>query len=250
MPSDLYIIHRMTLEWGTLQSQIGGYNQLIANLEDVPDDYQELVRKLNFTYRSPKEWLELYTKNNQELSFIYSNYLVNNQPWYSQDNFSNEISPAQIEYYKNNPKFKSRIMESMHALTGLMWAHDSHRGHITDVYVSINDLLGDKVITLPNEIRNTSLKTEQDALSYIGIYDEPSDAPNGRTIEIIAEGKDLYIRNAEGRNIKEKLIYFHEEKPWFGYSSTLILFDEEDKNALRIINGRRKTAVYKRKKRQ
>jgi hypothetical protein len=63
---------------------------------------------------------------------------------------------------------------------------------LTDAYVSINELLGDKVNTLPSKIRNTSLSTEQDAQKHIGTYEELSGIHNGETLEITTEGKDLY----------------------------------------------------------
>ncbi len=243
-PSDLDDLGTMTFGWSNLPSQTGGYNQLTDNIEDVPDDYQELVRKLNFTYRSPKEWIDLYTEQTQNLALDYKVFLTNNHPWYSEDSFNNEISPTQIEYYKNNPKFKNRVMESMNAMKGLMWAHASFRARITENYVLINDLLGDKVKSEPNKIRKTSLMTEHDAQKYIGTYDEEIKTPNGQSIEITAEGKDLFITDALG---KRRLLYFHDEQPWFGYQGNIIMFDGQENNTLRLITGRQKTAVYRRR---
>ncbi len=248
-PSDISNLDKISYAWANLPTQTGGYNQLTAIIEDVPDEYQALVRSLDFAYLTNKTTVDLYSTQMQKLTLDYNIYLVNNQPWVSEDHFNNEISPAQIEYYKNNPKFKNRVMESTSALTGLMWAHSGQRSQLTNIYVSINDLLRDKVKTLPNTIRNTSLIDEQDAQKYIGTYEETSDTPNGETIEITAEGKDLYITDTEGKN---RLLYFHEEKPWFGlYSSAkLFMFDGDENNTLRLINGRKKIAVYNRRNSQ
>ena len=245
-PSDISNLDMISYSWANLPTQTSGYNQLTAIIEDVPDDYQELVRTLDFTYRTSKAEADLYSNNMQKLTLAYNIYLINNQPWVSEDAFNNEISPTQIEYYKNNPKFKNRVMESTSALSSLMWAHSGHRSRLTNIYVSINDLLGNKVKTLPNKIRNTSLMTEHDAQKYIGTYEETSDVTNGETIEITAEGKDIYITNAEGKN---RLLYFHEEKPWFGLnsSSKLFMFDGDENNTLRLISGRKKIAVYSRR---
>lgn len=114
------------------------------------------------------------------------------------------------------------------------------------MYVHINNLLGDKVNPMPSNIRNTSFINEDEAKKYVSIYYETSDVPNGQKIEITAEGKDLYITNTNGKN---KLIYFHEENPWFGIdgSTKLIMFDKEDINTLRLVDGVTKTAIYKRR---
>jgi hypothetical protein len=244
--SNISEIYVLTRAWANLPTQVSGYNQLMNNLEEVPEDYQELVRGLNWTYRSLKDMVELYSDQHQQLTLSYKLYLINNQPWYSEDEFNNEISPAQIDYYKNDPKFKSRVMESMEALSSLMWAHSRYRAQITDAYVQINDLLGDKANPLPSKIRNTTLMTEDDAQKYVGIYDESVDAPNGQIIEITAEGKDLFISTERG---KKRLLNYHTEKSWFGAlkSNDLILFDEENNNTFRLIDDLTKAAIYKKR---
>ena len=115
----------------------------------------------------------------------------------------------------------------------------------------INEQLGDKARELPDEVRTTSLKNEKDADRYIGSYElvsGPEITWQGKKIELIQEGSDLYL-SSEGLDSPLKLLAYSDDKRWFGANSRSVLFkfEAQGENTLTIIDGLRDQTHWVRK---
>jgi hypothetical protein len=238
---ELWDIGWISLKFYIFTIQTSGYDELMDNIEDIPEKYTDLVRHLNFLYRNKKPLIEESNNRSSSVAQKYHEYLGNHQPWYAEDKHSGQISDAQIDYYLNNPKFKSQVLQTHEVMTDLMWGHSQYRPMAMQAYVMINEILGDKALELPMEIRTTSVKNEKDAERFIGTYELDSGPDNtqfGRKLEVILIDKDLYV-TFEGVENPWQLLFFDVESPLFSFwsSSTILNFESRGENTLFIITG-------------
>ena len=233
----------VTRWWMTYHIQSSGYEQLQANLDIVPDRYDELIRILDHNHINRKETFEIYNKNSEDIAIQYKYYLNNNHPWYALDEYKNERSSAQIDFILNHPKFKNQMNSMLGSVATMVWEYTDYHQEIMKTYIIINELLGDKAKPLPKEIRTTSVASEIDAEEFIGHYTHSNGQKNifnSKTIEVFLKDKDLYYKTDDNIT-KGPLISLHVEKSWFGIerSNTIFYFDRRQKNTLRIFHNDR-----------
>ena len=66
----------VTTWWTDYQLQSIGYDQLIRVSDDPPDDFDELIRMLNYTKR--QALFNTVSKNTEDIVMQYKSYLANN----------------------------------------------------------------------------------------------------------------------------------------------------------------------------
>jgi hypothetical protein len=248
---DLRDISRACFSYENFRPASSGFEQLMNTLPDDSEKYTDLVKHLNFLYMVRGDDMDDFSKVCVDITQNYKDYLSQEQPWYAEDSYAGEVSEAQKEYYRNNPRFKNHIFQYQSALNTLMWGHSQYRATAMEAYVMINEHLGDKARELPDEVRTTSLKNEKDADRYIGSYElvsGPEITWQGKKIELIHEGSDLYL-SSEGLDSPLKLLAYSDDKRWFGANSRSVLFkfEAQGENTLTIIDGLRDQTHWVRK---
>ena len=231
----------MSISWTQYHCKTEGYNQLIDNIYEVPEKYSRLISRLNDLYITRKRDIETMNMNTASISEKFKDYLANNEPWYAEDRYDGKTSDASINFFKNNPIFKSNVMRSHEALGTLMWAHSNYSRREMEMYIMINEMLGDKAREVPDRIRVTSVKNEKDGESLIGTYELKAGSDNtsyGKTIEVRQEGKNLFVSSDKNQN-PFKLLFYDKDKPWFGVEATpyILRFESQGKNTLSVITG-------------
>lgn len=242
----------MSYGWTQYHAKTEGYNQLINNTYDVPDKYFRFISSLNDLYITRIRDIETMNKNTEDISVKFKDYIAKNEHWFADDTYEGKISNASINSFKNNPMFKSGIMRSHLALGDLMWAHSNYSRRKMEIYVMINDILGDKAREIPDRISSTSLKNEKDGTRFTGTYELKSGPDNsivGKTLEVKQEGKNLFITSDKNSN-PTVLLFYHKEKPWFGIEATeyVLCFESLGKNTLSVISGDLKRTQWVKKK--
>ncbi|MEN2284318.1 hypothetical protein AAGF08_19395 [Algoriphagus sp. SE2] len=229
--------------WMTFHIQSSGYEQLKANLDIVPDRYDELIRILDYNHINRKATFTTYNKNSEDIFRQYEYYLSDYQPWYAIDNYKSERSEAQIDFILNHPKFKNQMNSMLGSVSTMVWEYTGYNQEIMQTYIMIDELLGDKARPLPKEIRTTSVASEIDAEQFIGHYTQSygqKNILNSKTIEVFLKDKDLYYKTDD--NITQgPLLSLHAEKPWFAreWTRTIFYFDHAQKNKLKIFHNSR-----------
>jgi hypothetical protein len=238
-----YSLNFVTTWWMDYHIQSSGYEQLKANLDMVPDKYDELIRILDFNHINRKATFNAYNKNSEDISRQYKYYLNDNQPWNAIDEYNREYSDAHIDYILNHPKFKNQMNSMLGSVGTMVWEYTAYHKQVLQIYLMINELLGDKAKPLPKEIRTTSVANEIDAEPFIGLYalrNGQENIFNSKTIEVFVKDKDLYYKT-DDTITKGPLLSKHAEKPWFSRrrSPATWCFNREQKNTLKIFHGAR-----------
>ena len=235
-------IEYVTTWWTNYQLQSNGYDQLMTVLDDIPDKYDDLVSMLNHNYKHRQAVFETISKNSKDIVMQYGFYLANNQNWLASDTYRNEMSDEQIDYMMNNPRFKNQINLLVSEFETMTWQSIRNREELIQMYMMINELLGEKARPLPKGIRRTSLADESTAQRLVGFYTKTSGPQNTslrELIEISNEGKDLYIHLESGRKLGP-LINVNDEKLWFSIVDGIDIyqFEYNVENKLRVVHPR------------
>ena len=232
--------------------QTNGYAQLMESLHELPEKYSHILTILNRLYKIQVDVIESMTEENVRIKYKYIDYLKYNQHWQAEDVYNGAVSHNQIEFYRNNPVFKSHVANFHWSVNEIMWAHSRYRELAMETYIKINEVLGKKDAEFPKEIRVTSVNTIEDAERLKGTYElisGPDNTKLGKKLKITSEGKDLYLSYV-GQEEPRKLLSYHNEKPWFGIALTNILmrFETQGKNTLSINNGERAQTHWEKNK--
>jgi hypothetical protein len=235
-----FSLNFVTTWWMTYHIQSSGYQQLKANLDIVPEKYNELISLLDFNYINRKATFATYNNNSEDIAKQYKYYLTNNHSWYAVDEYNNERSDAQVDYILNHPKFKNQMNAMLGSVGTMVWEYSSYNQRIMQTYLMINALLGDKAKPLPKEIRATSISGKIDVEPLLGLYvlsNGQKNILNSKTIEVFVKDKDLFYKTDDTMN-KGLLNSLNAEKPWFTRERSLMIwcFNREKKNTLKIFH--------------
>ena len=238
IPDGSYGLHFVTTWWMEYHIQTNGYSLLKENIDIVPKKYDDLIKTLDETYTFNRTSFQTYNSNSGDIARQYKYYLSDNQPWKAVDEFSGEPSEAQIEYILNNPKFKNQMNAMLGSVTAMVWEYSNYKNEITEIYIKINELLGENARPLPKEIRLTSVANPKDAEDFVGIYqfsDGHRNVFNSETIEVYLKDKDLYIKTTDYEI--GPLLQLHVEKPIFSKVRSSIMRFNPKKNTIKLYFG-------------
>ncbi len=218
-----------------------GYEKFRLEVDDIPEQYNELAIVLNRQYNVVGNYLEDLALGYREKVTKNRDYRIDHLEWFSQDLFTNTISDEQIDFYLNDPKYMDLVMYMSDGAASLFIAINNYRYLALRSYFLIEDLLSDQAFETPEIIRQTTLADAQEADHIIGIYkisNGPSNTTFGDEIKITSQGKDLFIEtNNEG---PWPLNYWHPDKLEFlcyMAGRSVLIFSSKTPNRLKIING-------------
>jgi hypothetical protein len=238
IPGGSYGLGFVTTWWMTYHIQTNGYNLLKENIDIVPKKYDTLIKILDEMYTYNQNVYQTYNSNSADIARQYRQYLSDNQPWMAVDEFSGERSDAKIEFILNNPKFKNQMHDMVGSVTAMVWEFSNYKNEITEIYIKINELLGENARPLPKVIRLTSVANTQDAEDFVGIYqfsDGHRNVLNSETIEVYLKDKDLYIKGTDFE--MGPLLQLHFEKPIFSKVYGSIMRFIPERNTIKMYFG-------------
>jgi len=221
--------------------QTNGFEQFVKKIDVLPEKYNDLLTMLNELYKVQKFHVEFFVEQYQEGLSKNIDHSYYNTTWYAHYNFTNSISDEQIDFYLHNPMFKNYVMRLSSNAFSLFMAVTSYRVKSIQVFYKIQELLGNESFEITNDIRNTSLKTTEEANRFIGEYQLVSGPDNtvfGNTLEITNDGKQLFVSSGRRKNVL--LFYWDIDKPEFIISRAPVVlrFDSIDNSRLSIIHGK------------
>lgn len=219
-----------------------GYEQLMEHLDDLPQEYDDLLQQLDRHYRSgtiqrTRAKLDVYGVVQN-----YKEYLTEHQPWFGQDLYHNTISDAQINFYLNDPYFLNHITRLNDAITASVRELIRWRIVAIRIYHEINELLGENRQTVPDIARTTSLNSASESPKYVGTYvltKGPKNTSLGSRLEVTSNKNDLFVQYGDKRE-PIQLRIMHETKPWFvlnRYESDVFRFEHSGPNTISVVQG-------------
>ena len=230
-----YSLNFVTTWWMSYHIQTNGYNLLKENIDIVPNKYDPLIKILDEMYTYNQNVYQTYNSNSADFAKQYYSYLNDNQPWVAVDAFSGERSDAKIEFILNNPKFKNQMNSILGSGTAMVWEFSNYKNEITEIYIKINELLGENARPLPEVIRLTSVANTKDAEDFVGIYqfsEGHRNVLNSETIEVYLKDKDLYLKTTN--NETGPLLQLHVEKPIFSKVYGTIMRFIPERNTIKM----------------
>lgn len=118
-----------------------GYQNLIENLDDIPDKFRELIEPLNEIYTYNKYEIDKFDKRIDVVTDRYMDDLAAKQPWYyklSQDDINDSI----VNYFLHEPFYKNALHIYDVAARNLTWHVSMFDNNAVRSYMQIRKLTG------------------------------------------------------------------------------------------------------------
>jgi hypothetical protein len=169
-----------------------GYNNLVRNLDNLPEKYKPLLTSLNKLYVKQKATIDVY--NQRIRNTVYNNLTYTNNLAWAQEWYMGIPNKEAIDYYLNDPHYKGHV---------LSWAND--RGNIFSISnkYKIDAIKAYKEIALllPNgtiipEIISFKNKDNEKENKLIGTYHiiDSLGQNNGKQIKVSKIENQLYLK--------------------------------------------------------
>lgn len=223
-----------------LRIQRTAYEKFKNEIKGIPEEYDELFLILDQLYNFNGKYiedLEISSKYDQNKN---RDFLFSHLDWFAQDEFDDVISDEQIDFYLNEPEYRNLVMRMSQRSKSVILGVMAYRVQALKTYFNIKELLGDKGLIDPKEIRETTLSEAGQADSIIGIYKLISGSPQtsyGTEFEITSKGKQLYLVQ---QNSEPLLLYYwdSENLEFFPFQgSSILVLSSKTPDIITIING-------------
>ncbi len=213
------------------------FDNLMLNRADLENEYADLAEYLSFVYVHSKSYIDDYNKRLKETVYQYLDERYY-QPW-SQNWVKGIKDDRAIDYFMNNPEYKSYLLKFMNDANNLTIGVNRFRFDASQLYLSIDSLLG-KQSELPVELNYRATEEEKEALV-------------GRYSLTYADGSLLpdYI---EIRNVNNSLLLFNPEfgeVPFLKHRGTTYfipfdgsVFEHDGAKTLSITSNIEGSAIY------
>jgi hypothetical protein len=190
-----------------------GYDNLMRNLDNLPDKYKPLLASLNNLYEIQKTKIEVY--NTRIRKTVYDNLtFTNNQPW-AQDWILGIPNKEAFDYYLNDPLYKGHLINYINDRTNISSVSNRYRIDAKKTYKEITKLLANND-TIPKVInlKNKDIIKENKLIGTYGIRDSLG-RNMGKKIKVSKLKNQLYLGLDDSDKFKlnwhKKFIYFADD---------------------------------------
>ena len=220
----------LAYQYTPMWRQTNGYEQFLQMIKGMPEKYKELLPELNELHNVRGYQVDAYHKKYLATLVKIQEESYSDLEWYTQDNFTGEMSDEQIDFYMNSPIFKSYVMRMTSEAKSMAGAVGWYRAMAMRIYFRIDELLDGQGLETPGNFRSTSLADSTQAKPLIGRYKQISGPgmSSGATVEITSQGKQLYADLEDKQQVL--LHYWLPNKMQFFIESTnmMLKFDPVD----------------------
>ncbi len=181
-----------------------GHEQLMNNIENLPDKYKELLPYFNDLFREQQNEIDDYNEEIKSTVFGDMKKTLETEP----DAYKRMLGNYSEEYVDkilSNPYLKNSIAKYMNNLGNITRAANEYRATSIVLYKKIDSLLGKESET-ENELLVTAPPKEKIA-SYLGTYLGPHESENqpkmslefvNNQLELSVEGRDNIVYYWDG----------------------------------------------------
>ena len=170
-----------------------GYDNLMRNIDNVPQKYQPILKDLKHLYVKIKTTTDVY--NSRIIETVYKN--VDDSFEYDWTvKFIKErglISDEEINYYLNDPHYKKIVVKYMNARRNIFRISQEYRYKALETYIKIQELI-ESTDSIPLTL-GLKPKTETFLNTIVGTYKIKDSTLAGwnKEIKISNEGKELHF---------------------------------------------------------
>lgn len=153
-----------------IKIHVNGYNNLMENVDDIPEHLKAIIDPLNEIYIYNKYEIDKFDLRIDKVTDRMMDYLAANKEWYYQSRTSN-ITDTMIAYYMSDPFYKNAAEIYKNAgYHNLSRQVKIFRANAVRAYKKINSLIKNKD-SLPDFMpRNLFDLTQEQMQDYVGIY--------------------------------------------------------------------------------
>lgn len=227
--------------WVNFSVNRSGYERLMANLESMPEKYNELLPALNSIYVVAQD--DINNANANLLAEARSNSRFNRaytDPEYAEHKLKNYSTEEAKQYLIDDPFLKNRTLEYMYDFQDVAGNSNQFRVEATALYKQIDSILGNQKAETP-EILNL-LPNKESIEPYLGTYTHYKGFDGADSLTIRYENNQLFCLLDKDR----KWHLSWEEDNYFSSGPLIFEFikNEEGKQFLDI-SGSERIEVYK-----
>ncbi len=124
-----------------LKIHSNGYHSLMANLDDIPEKFREVIEPLNEIYIYNKYEIDKFDERIDKVTDRLMDDLSANQPWFYEID-QNKMSDSLIAYYLNDPFYKNALSVFTYAANNLRNHLDTFGNNSIRAYHKIAKLSG------------------------------------------------------------------------------------------------------------
>lgn len=194
--------YKLGMSYEDFVIQTNGYDNLMLNINNIPEKYQPLLKDLKYMYVSMNSTIDVYNTRIRETVYRQIDYLYGRE-WY-QKSIKGIISEEEIDYFLNDPHYKSNVITNINDRDNLFSISQRYKERAITTYLKISELI-ESTEPLPEEISNTSVDSTL-INEIVGTYKLKERTGRFGTDEVnfIAEENDIYF---VFRDRKFKLIW-------------------------------------------
>ena len=221
----------ITNSYVSFSNNKGGYDRLMSNLENLPDDYQILLPYFTNMYVELQNDIDDYNLFIKDIVMTNLVYEFKTEPKFS-DYFLNINPEETLNYTLNDPFLKNRTTQYFNALQNIQQVANDYRIESIELYKKIDSLLQVQSDVFPHELKTTPDKSW--ITPFLGVYKEVN------TVNDTDEVLELSMNNNRLLIDKETQLYWHEGSYFFiklSYNVVRLYTDNNDNYFIEISNG-------------
>ena len=223
--------------------QTNGYDNLMRNIDNVPEEYYDLLEDLKHLYVEVKSNVDVY--NTRIRQTVYDNIdFSHNQPWI-QNSLKGIVTDEEIDFLLNNPKYISKVTLYMNDRRNVFSQSKHYRIDAINLYLKIAEQLKqtDSIPEIVTYIsKDTTLLNE-----IVGHYELKERIGNyfPTNLEVSYQNGKLKRVDENGDSTD---LYWHKDTIFFmGELSGILVFNKYKKGELYISAAIHGNATYVKK---
>ena len=227
--------HRLGFNYSQFDFVINtnGYDNLMRNIDNVPEKYQPILKDLKNLYVTKKSNIDIYNSRLRETVYknVDDSYNQYSSPLLSLRGIVNDQS---INYYLNNPHYKNMVHKYMNDRGNITKSSQSFRFKALETYSKIQALI-ESTNPIP-AVLGLEPKNEIFIESIVGTYKikDTTLARWHKELKISHDGKDLHFI-VKSRNVDFKLGHHKESIFVLRSTSAFLKFDTLSKGEILVM---------------
>ena len=223
--------------------QTNGYDNLMRNIDNVPEDYYDLLEDLKHLFVEVKSNVDVY--NTRIRKTVYDNIdFWHNQPWIV-NSLKGIVTDKEIDFLLNDPKYKSIVTLYMNDRRNVFTSSKHYRIDAINLYTKIAEQLK-QMDAIPEIVNYTS--KDATLLNEIAGHYELKD----RIGNYFPTNLEVLYQNGKLKRVDENSdstdLYWHKDNIFFmGELSGILVFNKYKKGELYISAAIHGNATYVKK---
>jgi hypothetical protein len=217
-----------------------GYDNLMRNIDNVPEKYQAILKDLKNLYVTKKTNIDVYNTRIRETVYKNIDDLWNQHSWFLESS-RGVITDEGINYYLNNQQYKSRVGKYINGRYNTFNDSQRYRFKAIETYLKIKELI-QNVDSIPKSLALESADTNY-LNTIVGSYKIKNSLGVywPENVKISKENNKILFKD---KNVEQELLYHKKFIFFMKEYGTYAQFNKSKKGELFVGNGFQGNATY------